>query len=140
MMKNKNINLVHNILTPLMLDIEKSSARRRFLRHIKGYKEDFDLEAEEIRKEFSEKNADGSQKVVDRVIQFSKENRKKADVKFNILNDLEIPIDWAGEEKDKEVVKGIIQEQLDTVKKAETMSDQTFEFSEMLEEIISELA
>lgn len=128
------------MLSSLMLDMQKSSARRRILRHIKGYKDDFDLEAEEIRKEFSEKNADGSQKVIDKFIQFSKENRKKADERFENLNELVIPIDWTSEETDKKVVSEIISEKLAEINGCETMSDQTFEYMEKLKEIIKELA
>ena len=149
-MKNKNINLLTILLTPLPLDMKKSSARRRLLRHIKGYKEDYDLEGEEIRKKYSEKNADGGHKTVKDVIQFSMENRKKADAEFSKLNDLEIDIDWTGETEDKDVIREIVQNEYDKLfilteaekeagLKEKELNDNVFEFSETLLEIISEL-
>ena len=149
-MKNKNINLLTVLLTPLPLDMKKSSARRRFLRHIKGYKEDYDLEGEEIRKKYSEKGADGGHKTVKDVIQFSMENRKKADAEFSKLNDLEIEIDWTGETEDKDVVREIVQNEYDKLfilteaekeagLKEKELNDNVFEFSETLLEIVKEL-
>ena len=149
-MKNKNISLLTSLLTPLPLDMKKSSARRRFLRHIKGFKEDYDLEGEEIRKKYSEKNADGGHKTVKDIIQFSFENRKKADADFLKLNDLEIEIDWSGEEADKEIMKDVVQNEYDKLfilteaekeagLKEKELNDNVFEFSETLLEIISEL-
>lgn len=149
-MQNKYISLLTSILTPLPLDLNKSSARRRFLRHIKGFKEDYDLEGDEIRKKYSEKDADGSPKKIKDVIQYTLENRKKADADFQKLLDLEIDIDWKGEEADVEVVKGIIKDEYDKLfiltpeEKAEgktekEVNDNVFEFSETLLEIISEL-
>lgn len=138
-MKNRILIALPSVLTPLLLDIEKSSARRRFLRHIKGFCEDYDLEATAIRQEFSEKNPDGSMKTVNNLIQFVPENRKKADAKFDALNNLEIPVDWAGEEKDKEVVIEILNGLVDEAKKATEFSDSDYQYLEQLEEFVKEL-
>ena len=138
-MKNKNIGVLVSILSPLPLDIEKSSARRRFLRHLKGFKEDFDLEGEYIRKEFGEKAPDGSLKVIKNVFQFTKENRKLAEEKFNTLNDLSIEIDWSGEEKDKEVVVEILEGLLVKEKEAKEFNNDKAEYIFVLEEILEEL-
>lgn len=138
-MKNLNINKVVEILSPLKLDIEKSSARRRFIRHLKGFREDYNLEADEIRKEFSEKNPDGSNKVIQGIIQFTLENRKKAEAKFEALHNLEVEIDWKGEEKDKEAVKQILQDLADKARKEKEFTDDAFAHIETLEEIIAEL-
>lgn len=138
-MKNRNIEGLFNFLKGLQLDLEKSSARRRFLRHIKGFKEDIELEGEEIRKEFSEKDEKGAIKVINNLIQYSKENRKKADAKFEELNNLEIPIDWTGEEKDKETIIEILEENITELKKVETFNDDSFQYVENLENIVADL-
>ena len=87
-MTNKSINILISILSPLMLDISKSSARRRFIRLLKSFKEDSELEGEYIRKEFGDKNPDGSLKIIANQIQFTLENRKLAEAKFKTLNEL----------------------------------------------------
>jgi Icc-related predicted phosphoesterase len=95
-----------------MLDLQKSSARRRFLRHLKGYKEDYEIERQEIIKELAEKEANGAVKVVNEVVQYTKENRKKADAKFELLNKMEIPVDWSGENQDRDTVISILKEKV----------------------------
>ncbi len=139
-MKNKNIIALINFLSPLMLDMEKSSARRRFVRHIAGFKEDYDLEAQEIRKEFAEKTKEGGILTIDNLIQFTLPNRKLADVKFKTLGDLKINIDWTGEEIDKTTIVNIIQEKVNKLKESKEFSDELFTYIESLEDIIKELA
>jgi hypothetical protein len=139
-MTNKDINLLVAILTPLMLDLEKSSARRRFLRLLKNFKEDSDLEGEYIRKEYGDKNPDGSLKVIDNQIQFTLENRKLAEVKFKALNDLEIPVDFKGEEKDLEVIKKVLIGLLEKEKTAKEITNDTAEYIFILEGIILQLS
>lgn len=138
-LKNKNISGLFNFLSALPLGLEESSARRRFLRHIKGFKEDFDLEAEEIRKEFSEKNADGSNKVVNNLVQFTLPNRKLADVKMLTLNNLEIPIDWGNETIDKSTMISIIEKKITELKSVSEFTDSAFAYVEELEEMVAEL-
>ncbi len=139
-MKNKSLVELVSVLTPLTLDIEKSSARRRFLRHISGFNEDYASEAQEIHIEFGEKNPDGSLKVMGNIVQFTKENRKKADDKFNTLNALDIPIDWSGEEKDKEVIIGILNGLIEELKKPNEFTDNSYAHLESIQDIIAELS
>ena len=138
-MTNKNIKLCVSYLAPQQLDLVKSSARRRFIRVLNEYVEDYNLEAKEIIKQFNEKKPDGSDKIIDNVPQYTKENRKKADAKFKELNNLNISINWQGEEKDKETIASVLQEELDKIKSKEKFDDETFEFSQRIEEIITEL-
>ena len=107
-MTNKSINILVSILSPLMLSIEQSSARRRFLRLLKNFKEDSELEGEYIRKEFGDKNPDGTLKVAGKEIQFTLENRKLAEAKFKTLNELEVPVSFKGNEKDVEVIVEVL--------------------------------
>jgi hypothetical protein len=144
-MKNKNITSIIQILTPLPLDLEKSSARRRFIRHLKGFKENFELEGEFLRQELGEKNPDGSLKVIDKVVQFTKENRKKFGEKAEELDNLDIKIDWTGEEKDKETVISLLEQEIldlktpKKIKEEKTFTDTEIQYLEILEEIIEEL-
>ncbi len=139
-MKNRILVDLVQILSPLMLDIQKSSARRRFLRHIGGFNEDYDKEAQEIRKEFGDKNPDGSFKIISNLIQYTPENRKKADEKFKTLNDLDIQIDWTSEEEDKKTVIEILNGLIEEAKKATEFNDQSYAQLELLQEITAELA
>lgn len=138
-MKNKNISIVYNILSPLPLTLEQSSARRRFLRVLEPLKSDYDLEGEEIRKEFAIKNADGSLLVVDKMVSFTKENRKLADAKFAVLNDLEVPVSWKGEEKDRDAMVKILNDKIAELNKATEFNNQIYDFIITLEEAVTEL-
>ena len=138
-MKNSQINILSSILAPIMLDITKSSARRRFLRLLKTFKEDSDLEGEYIRKEFGDKNPDGSLKTIANQIQFTLENRKLAEAKFKILNDLDVPVDFKGEEKDCAVIVEVLKGLLEKEKSAKEITNDTAEYIFILEELIGEL-
>jgi hypothetical protein len=122
-----------------MLDLEKSSARRRFLRLLKNFKEDSDLEGEYIRKEFGDKNPDGSLKVIANQIQFTLENRKLADAKFKALNNLDVPVDFKGEEKDCKVIVGVLKGLLEKEKSAKEITNDTAEYIFVLESLVEEL-
>lgn len=139
-MTNKSINILVSILNPLMLDMQASSARRRFLRLLKNFKEDSDLEGEYIRKEFGDKNPDGSLKTIANQVQFTKENRKLAEAKFKVLNELDVPVSFKGSEKDIKVVTEIVKGLLEKEKTAKEITNDTAEYIFILEELISELA
>ncbi len=133
-MKNKQILFLLAWLSGLNLDLEKSSARRRFSRLLKGYKEDIDNEGDEIRKELCEKNPDGSPKLVDKLYQFSKENRKKAETALKNLSELEIEVNWTGEEKDKATISTLIKEEITKIKEKKEFNEAEYELLALLEE------
>jgi hypothetical protein len=122
-----------------MLDITKSSARRRFLRLFKAFKEDSDLEGEYIGKEFGDKNPDGSLKTIANQIQFTLENRKLAEAKFKALNDLDVPVSFKGEEKDVKVIIGVLKGLLEKEKSAKEITNDTAEYIFVLESLVEEL-
>ena len=138
-MTNKNISILISILSPLMLDISKSSARRRFIRLLKNFKEDSELEGEYIRKEFGDKNPDGTLKVIDKQIQFTLENRKLADAKFKTLNELDVPVSFAGKEKDVAVIVEVLKGLLEKEKSAKEITNDTAEYIFILESLVEEL-
>jgi hypothetical protein len=122
-----------------MLDITKSSARRRFLRLLKNFKEDSDLEGEYIRKEFGDKNPDGSLKTINNQVQFTLENRKLAEAKFKLLNDLDVPVDFKGEEQDCAVIVEVLKGLLEKEKSAKEITNDTAEYIYILESLVEEL-
>ena len=138
-MQNKNINILVSILTPLLLDMQKSSARRRFLRLLKNFKEDSDLEGEYIRKEFGDKNPDGSLKTISNQIQFTLENRKLAEAKFKTLNELDVPVSFKGNEKDVAVIVEVLKGLLEKEKSAKEITNDTAEYIFILEGLVEEL-
>ena len=138
-MTNRIILILIGILTPLMLDIQKSSARRRFIRLLNNFKEDFDLEGEYTRKEFGDKNPDGTLKTVGNQIQFTLENRKLADAKFKVLNELDVPVSFVGNEKDVEVIVEVLKDLLEKEKTAKEITNDTAEYIFILEELCEEL-
>ena len=138
-MTNKNISILVSILTPLLLDITKSSARRRFIRLLKNFKEDSELEGEYIRKEFGDKNPDGSLKTISNQIQFTFENRKLAEAKFKTLNELDVPVSFVGNEKDVAVIVEVLKGLLEKEKTAKEITNDTAEYIFVLEELIETL-
>jgi hypothetical protein len=122
-----------------MLDLEKSSARRRFLRLLKTFKEDSNLEGEYIRKEFGDKNPDGSLKTIENMVQFTIENRKLAEAKFKALNDLDVPVDFKGEEQDCAVIVEVLKGLLEKEKSAKEITNDTAEYIYILESLVEEL-
>ncbi len=138
-MKNKNIEKLTSILSPMMLDINTSLARRRFVRHLKDFIEDYNDESDAIKKEFCEKKPDGSPKTVNQLIEFTPENKKKANEKFRKLRDLDIRIDWSGEEKDKEIVIGLLEKELTKLKEPKVFNDMMTQTIVNYEEILEEL-
>ncbi len=138
-MKNINIVLLTNFLTPIKLDLEQSSARRRFLRLLSGFVTDFKIERESIQKEFCNKNQQGEPIVFKDRYTFEKDNQKKFNEKYKVLSDLKIEIDFKGEEKDKEFVVGLLEKEIEHIKINTTFDDETFDYILNLEEIISEL-
>ena len=139
-MQNKSISIIISILNPLMLDISKSSARRRFLRLLKNFKEGSELEGEYIRKEFGDKNPDGSLKTIANQIQFTLENRKLAEAKFKALNELEVPVDFKGNEKDVKVIVEVLKGLLEKEKSAKEITNDTAEYIFILESLVEELS
>ena len=123
-----------------MLDISKSSARRRFIRILKNFKEDSDLEGEYIRKEFGDKNPDGTLKTIGNMVEFTIENRKKAEAKFKTLNELDVPVSFKGNEKDVEVIAQILKDLLEKEKSAKEITNDTAEYIFILESLVEELS
>ncbi len=138
-MQNKNISVLSSLLTPLKLDIEKSSARRRFLRLLKDPLEDYSLEREEIINEFAEKGPDGKRLVVADIIQYSKDNRKKAQDKIEALTELAVAIDFSKNEADRQVVIEILNGMVKDLEGNKEFDSNTFDYLEIIKEIISEL-
>jgi len=138
-MKNINIQVITQVLTPLMLDIQKSSARRRFLRLLNGYLEDLKIEQEYLRKEFGEKNPDGSVKTIENIVQFTKENRLAFNKKAKELDNLEIPIDFTGHEQDIETIKSILSDLIKTEEERTEFDHNNFDNLEVLKELKEQL-
>ena len=106
-----------NILSILELDLVDSLARRGFIRILKPYVDDINAEISGLRKKYAEKAPDGSMKKQGDQIEFNPENRKLLNKDWDKLMDLNIEIDWSGEEKDKETCRGLIQKEIDNFKK-----------------------
>lgn len=138
-MKNFNVMFLVNWLSALKLDIQRSSARRRVVRLLSLYKSDFDLEVDEVKKKYADKTPEGEMKIIKEIIQFSLENRKKADAEIKKLNELVVEIDWSGEEKDKAVITDLIKDTLKELKTHKDFTSQDYEIVALLEEIIEEL-
>jgi len=138
-MQNKSISILISILSPLLLDISKSSARRRFIRILKNFKEDSDLEGEYVRKEFGDKNPDGTLKTINNIVQFTLENRKLAEAKFKALNELDVPVSFVGNEKDVSVIVEVLKGLLEKEKSAKEITNDTAEYIFVLEELCEEL-
>ena len=140
-MKNKQIIVIQNILSPLQLDIEKSSARRRFLRVLKPFIEDINAEVNDLRKKYADKNPDGSLKLTKDRMNFTKENQKKLGDEFGKLDDLDIEVKFTGNEKDAKVCAGIIEEEIKKAKDKykDKFTAEDFEFLEMMNEALASL-
>lgn len=138
-MKNKNIVSLSALLTPMMLDIEKSSARRRFIRLIKDFVEDYEVELNSIKNEFANKNPDGTKSVIDNQIQYTNENRKKAASKIKELQELVIEVDCSSNSKDKAFIILILTDIVGDLEKNKEFTTDTFDYIETIKEIIEDL-
>jgi hypothetical protein len=138
-LKNKDIIIISRTLNPLPLDMKQSSARRRFMRILKPFLEDIDLEGDELKKKFAEKEADGSIKSIAGKIQYTPANRKLVDVEFEKLESLEINVDFAGHEEDKKVCLDIIDAEIKRIEDATggKVSSEIFDQLEIMKESLA---
>lgn len=139
--KNGDLKIMVNILAELKLDIETSSARRRFIRLFKNELTDIEMEADEIRELYAEKDEKGAMVIIDNVIKMNKENKKKATEAFEKMNDRTVKVEYTKNVEDKKICAKLIVDEIAKEKKrmldAGGLSDQDYFNIETLERIVS---
>lgn len=136
--RNKDIMLISRVLSPLKLSIEVSSARRRFLRLMRDQIEDFNAETEEIQDRYVTREPNGNRKMIDKLAHFTKENRKKADEEFEMLNEMKVEVDISKNQEDADVCFNLIQNEIEDIKfkTVDGMTDSEYFNLESLQDII----
>lgn len=137
-MKNKDIILISDVLAPLELDIQQSSARRRLLRVLGSFIEDYEIVRKELCEKYAIKLPNGGFDIVDNNYQFTPQNQKTFNKELEKLQELEVEVDFSKNEKDKELCLNLLKEQAEKIEKESggKMDAITFDKVESIREIL----
>lgn len=141
-LKNKQVMFAKAILEPLQLDIQKSSARRKFLRDLKDFVEDIKETQKEIQEKFADKDDKGEIKLVNGMIKYSGESKKKSEKEWDKLHEEEVKlvVDESNA-RDVATIITVLKEKLEEFEKEKenNFSSDEFEYHEELVALIETL-
>ncbi len=131
---------ITNLIKDIQLDIAQSSGRRRFIRTLSPNLQDFQADAEDLRKKYCIKDAKGVPVLDDKKYTYTSENRRKFNTDFETLsnNAYNIKVDETNQ-KDIETVKDILTSIKDKISKNGTYNTQEFEVVSVIDELVGAL-
>ena len=136
-LSNRELALLSGIIKSQELDIKKSSARRRFLRVLNPFVEDYNAEVNDINIKYSLKK-DDKPVIVNETYQFDAKGKKDRRKVVDTLSEQEIEINMESNKADITVMKSVISDVIKTITK-DKMVEGDYEILATLEEIVVKL-
>jgi hypothetical protein len=134
---NRELGLLVAIVKNEELDIKKSSARRRFLRVLNPFVEDYNAEVNDINIKYSLKK-DDKPVIVNEVYQFDAKGKKDRRKVVDTLSEQEVEINMESNKADITVMKSVLNDVIKKITK-DKMVEGDYEILATLEEIVVKL-
>ena len=134
---NRELGLLVAIVKNEELDIKKSSARRRFLRVLNPFVEDYNAEVNDINIKYSLKK-DDKPVIVNEVYQFDAKGKKDRRKVVDTLSEQEVEINMESNKADITVMKSVLNDVIKKITK-DKMVEGDYEIWATLEEIVVKL-
>jgi hypothetical protein len=134
---NRELGLLVAIVKNEELDIKKSSARRRFLRVLSPFVEDYNAEVNDINIKYSLKK-DDKPVIVNEAYQFDAKGKKDRRKVVDTLSEQEVEINMESNKADITVMKSVINDVIKKMTK-DKMVEGDYEILATLEEIVVKL-
>jgi hypothetical protein len=134
---NRELGLLVAIVKNEELDIKKSSARRRFLRVLNPFVEDYNAEVNDINIKYSLKK-DDKPVIVNEAYQFDAKGKKDRRKVVDTLSEQEVEINMESNKADITVMKSVINDVIKKMTK-DKMVEGDYEILATLEEIVVKL-
>jgi hypothetical protein len=134
---NRELGLLVAIVKNEELDIKKSSARRRFLRVLSPFVEDYNAEVNDINIKYSLKK-DDKPVIVNEVYQFDAKGKKDRRKVIDALSEQEVEINMESNKADITVMKSVINDVIKKMTK-DKMVEGDYEILATLEEIVAKM-
>jgi hypothetical protein len=136
-LSNRELALLSGIIKSQELDIKKSSARRRFLRVLNPFVEDYNAEVNDINIKYSLKK-DDKPVIVNEVYQFDAKGKKDRRKVIDALSEQEVEINMESNKADITVMKSVINDVIKKMTK-DKMVEGDYEILATLEEIVAKM-
>lgn len=118
-MKYEDVDKLNTVLKDIKLDLDKSFARRRFLKLLKPAVELISETKNELKDKYGKKTKDGKFDAINNIVQFTAENRKSLNKDLKDVLSKEItPIDFSKNIRDTMVCIEIINADIEVYKKS----------------------